>query len=85
MLVVLVRPEDLEMPISGFSDYLTPIDRFFVRSHVYTPRIDAGQWRLTVGGEVANALTFTLEDLRRLPSAEIVSVLECAGKRAQLL
>ena len=79
MLVRSVRPEDLEMPISGFSDYLTPIDRFFVRSHVYTPRIDAGQWRLTVGGEVASALTFTLEDLRRLPSAEIVSVLECAG------
>ena len=67
------------MPLSGFSDYLTPIDRFFVRSHVYTPRLDAGQWRLTVGGDVASALTFTIEDLRRLPSAEIVSVLECAG------
>ena len=28
------------MPLSGFSDYITPIDRFFVRSHVYAPRVD---------------------------------------------
>ena len=63
----------------GFSDYITPIDQFFVRSHVYTPRVDISQWRLTVEGEVANALTLTLDDLRRLPSVELVSVLECAG------
>ncbi len=55
MLVRSARPEDLEMPISGFSDYITPIDRFFVRSHVYTPRIEISQWRLTVGGDVTNA------------------------------
>ena len=28
------------MPLSGFSDYITPIDRFFVRTHVYAPRVD---------------------------------------------
>jgi hypothetical protein len=43
------------MPIEGFSDYITPLDRFFVRSHVYTPRVDIGQWHLTIDGEVANA------------------------------
>jgi DMSO/TMAO reductase YedYZ molybdopterin-dependent catalytic subunit len=78
MLVRSNRPQDLEMPLSGFADYITPIDRFFVRSHVYTPRIDAGQWRLRIEGG-ANALTLTMDDLRRMPSAEIVSVLECAG------
>jgi sulfite oxidase len=79
MLVRSARPLDLEMPISGFSDYITPIDRFFVRSHVYTPRVDIGQWRLTIEGEVANSLMLTMEDLRRMPSVELVSVLECAG------
>ena len=79
MIVRSARPLDLEMPIEGFSDYITPIDRFFVRSHVYTPRVDIGQWRLTVDGEVANALTLTIDDLRRMPSVELVSVLECAG------
>ena len=79
MLVRSARPEDLEMPLSGFSDYITPIDRFFVRSHVYTPRIDIGQWRLKVEGEVTSSLTLSIDDLRRLPSVELVSVLECAG------
>ena len=40
MVVRSVRPEDLEMPLSGFSDYITPIERFFVRTHVYAPRVD---------------------------------------------
>jgi DMSO/TMAO reductase YedYZ molybdopterin-dependent catalytic subunit len=79
MLVRSARPLDLEMPISGFSDYITPIDRFFVRSHVYTARVDIGQWRLAVDGDVANPQTLTMDDLRRMPMAEVVSVLECAG------
>jgi DMSO/TMAO reductase YedYZ molybdopterin-dependent catalytic subunit len=79
MIVRSARPLDLEMPIEGFSDYITPIDRFFVRTHVYAPRVDIGQWRLTVDGEVASNLTLTMDDLRRMPSVELVSVLECAG------
>jgi DMSO/TMAO reductase YedYZ molybdopterin-dependent catalytic subunit len=79
MIVRSARPLDLEMPIAGFSDYITPLDRFFVRSHVYTPRVEIAQWRLTVDGEVATALSLTLDDLRRMPSVELVSVLECAG------
>src|SRR6185436_1799176 len=79
MIVRSARPLDLEMPLSGFSDYITPIDRFFVRTHVYTPRLDVGQWRLRIDGNVTDALTLTMDDVRRMPSAELVSVLECAG------
>jgi DMSO/TMAO reductase YedYZ molybdopterin-dependent catalytic subunit len=79
MLVRSIRPQDVEMPLSGFVDYITPIARFFVRSHVYTPPIDLDAWRLTVGGDVTTSLTMTLDDLRKLPAVEIVSVLECAG------
>ena len=31
MLVRSVRPEDLEMPLSGFSDYITPIEHPQIR------------------------------------------------------
>ena len=48
MLVRSVRPEDLEMPLSGFSDYITPIEHFFVRTHVYVPSVNASEWRLTI-------------------------------------
>src|ERR1035438_1227438 len=79
MLVRSVRPEDLEMPLSGFSDYITPIEHFFVRTHVYVPQVSLVSWRLKVEGEVATPLTLTMEDLRKLPAVEMVSVVECAG------
>ena len=79
MLVRSVRPEDLEMPLSGFSDYITPIEHFFVRTHVYVPKVNPNEWRLNLAGEVAMPLTLTLDDLKKLPAAELVSVVECAG------
>ncbi len=79
MLVRSVRPEDLEMPLSGFSDYITPIEHFFVRTHVYVPTVNVNDWQLKVEGEVALPLSLTMENLRKLPAVELVSVVECAG------
>jgi DMSO/TMAO reductase YedYZ molybdopterin-dependent catalytic subunit len=79
MNVLSKRPEDLEMPLSGFSDYITPIEHFFVRTHVYVPTVNLNDWRLSVDGEVATPLTLTMDDLKKLPSVEMVSVVECAG------
>jgi len=79
MLVRSIRPEDLEMPLSGFADYITPIEHFFVRTHVYVPTVNVDEWRLKVEGEVATPLTLTLQDLKELPAMELVSVVECAG------
>ena len=79
MNVLSTRPEDLEMPLSGFSDYITPIEHFFVRTHVYVPTVNLPHWRLAVDGEVGTPLTLTMEELKKLPSVELVSVVECAG------
>lgn len=79
MLVRSARPEDLEMPLSGFSDYITPIDHFFVRTHVYVPTVSANEWRLKIEGEVAAPQVLALDDLKKLPAVDIVSVVECAG------
>ncbi len=79
MIVNSTRPEDLEMPLSGFSDFITPVDHFFVRTHVYVPTVELSQWRLKVDGQVATPLAWTMDDLKKLPSVELVSVLECAG------
>ena len=57
------------MPLSGFSDYITPIERFFVRTHVSVPRVDLTDWRLKIDGEVATPLTLTMDDMRRLPAS----------------
>jgi DMSO/TMAO reductase YedYZ molybdopterin-dependent catalytic subunit len=79
MLVRSVRPEDLEMPLSGFADYITPIEHFFVRTHVYVPAVNLNEWRLKIEGEVATPLVLTLDDLKKLPAVDLVSVVECAG------
>src|SRR5262249_45337235 len=79
MIVKSARPEDLEMPLSGFSDYITPIEHFFVRTHVYEPKVDLASWKLTVHGSSGDPVTFTMEDLRRRPSVEMIAVTECAG------
>jgi sulfite oxidase len=79
MIVRAKRPEDLEMPAAGFSDFITPIDRFFVRTHVPVPDVDLATWRLKIEGHVSTPLTLSMDDLRRMPSFELPAVLECAG------
>ena len=79
MIVRSPRPQDLEMQPNGFQDWITPIDRFFVRSHTYAPQVNAGEWSLKVDGVVDRPMTFTLADVKKLPRVELVGVLECAG------
>lgn len=79
MIVRSKRPEDLEMPLDGFRDLITPADRFFVRSHHYVPTVDPVSWRLQVEGEVQRPLTLAFEEIKRLTRVELTGVLECAG------
>jgi DMSO/TMAO reductase YedYZ molybdopterin-dependent catalytic subunit len=79
MTVLSPRPEDLEMPLDGFTEWITPIDRFFVRSHVYTPKVNLSEWGLKIDGVVGQPMTLTMGDLKMLPRVELVGVLECAG------
>lgn len=79
MKILSSRPEDFEMPLDGFSTWITPIEKFFVRSHHYTPEVKLDQWKLTVGGKVDSPLTLDMAALRAMPKVELVGVLECAG------
>jgi DMSO/TMAO reductase YedYZ molybdopterin-dependent catalytic subunit len=79
MIVRSPRPQDLEMQTDGFQEWITPVDRFFVRCHTYTPQVNAAEWSLKVDGAVERSLTLTMEDLKKLPRVEFIGVLECAG------
>ncbi|HLJ48507.1 MAG TPA: sulfite oxidase [Bryobacteraceae bacterium] len=79
MIVRSLSPTDLEMPLQGFNEAITPIDRFFVRCHTLTPKVDAKTWNLKIDGLVSRPLTLTMADLRKMPRFELVAVLECAG------
>ncbi|MFI5763468.1 sulfite oxidase [Streptomyces sp. NPDC051563] len=60
---------------------LTPIDRFFVRNHTVTPRLDAHDWRLKVWGDALTGgpVEFSYDRLRALPAVERTLFIECAG------
>jgi len=81
------RPPNYETPIEYFRDAITPNDAFFVRYHLAViPEVDAKTWKISVGGDgVAGDQTqLTLEDLKALPSAEVVAVNQCSGNRRGL-
>lgn len=68
-----------ETPLELLTDYLTPNDLFFIRSH-WIPRIpDVAVWSLTIDGEVERQLTLTMSELKKMPRAEATCVLQCAG------
>lgn len=79
MIIRSPKPEDLEMPLNGFTDWITPIDRFFVRCHTYTPKVNSSEWSLKIDGKVDRPITLTMDDLKKLPRLEMVAVMECAG------
>ncbi len=79
-LIARVRnPDNLEFPFPTLDRFLTPNDRFYVRSHFATPDLRVKTWRLRVEGVVDNPLELTFDQLRKLPTRTVPALLECAG------
>jgi DMSO/TMAO reductase YedYZ molybdopterin-dependent catalytic subunit len=80
------RPPNYETPIEYFRTAITPNDAFFVRYHLSViPEIDANSWKISVGGDGANGQAeITLDDLKKMPAAEVVAVNQCSGNRRGL-
>ena len=59
--------------------WITPNDKFFHVGHYGVPEIDAGKWKLEIGGRVAHPQSLTLAAIKALPKKEVVFTLECSG------
>ena len=79
MIIRQKEPANLETPLGQVDSYVTPTELFYIRSHFSAPALEEGSYRLRVGGAVKNALSLSLEQLRKLPSATRTVTLECAG------
>ncbi|MBE0545104.1 MAG: sulfite oxidase [Verrucomicrobia bacterium] len=79
MIVREREPLNLEMPFGSLAGFLTPVDRFFVRSHFAIPQIDAKTWRLKIEGEVETPLELTYDQVRAMGSRTVAVTMECAG------
>lgn len=62
--------------------WITPLSRFYVRSHAASPQIDVADFRLTVEGLVNKPLTLSIDELQsRFRPASVVATMCCAGNR----
>ena len=80
LLVRSLRPPDYETPVALLDSYITPLEHFYVRSHMPIPMaLDASSWSLQIEGDINTPTSLSLDDLRKMPSASVTAVLECAG------
>ncbi|MCI0463353.1 MAG: sulfite oxidase [Gemmataceae bacterium] len=75
----LRNPDNLEFPFATLDRFLTPTDRFYVRSHFPTPSLEVKSWRLRVEGVVDKPLDLTFDQLRKFPERTVPALLECSG------
>lgn len=68
-----------QAPLQDVTGIITPSPVHFIRSHTTLPDIDPKQYRLLIHGLVDRPLSFTLDDLKRLPSESRIHFLECQG------
>src|SRR5437016_6213699 len=62
----------------------TPKDQFFTTQHYGHPVVDPATFRLKVSGLVERPKAFSLDELRKMRSAELVFGFECSGNRRPL-
>lgn len=62
----------------------TPKDQFFTTQHYGHPTIDPAAYRLRVSGLVNKPLTFSIDELRKMRSTELIFGFECSGNRRPL-
>lgn len=82
LIVRVTRPYDAETSVQEFLSWVTPNDRFFVRSHFGPPppeRMDKATWRLTLSGLVEHPLTLSLDDLAKFEEVSVTAVVQCSG------
>lgn len=78
------RPWDLETPVEVFTEFLTPNERFFVRSHHPEPKLKESEWKLTVEAPEREPVTIDLTALKKFEPATVTAVLQCAGNSRAL-
>ena len=74
-------PERRIIDIRTIDGPFTPTDEFFTVQHYGHPVIDPATYRLRVSGVVDPATSLSIDELRKMPSRELVFGFECSGNR----
>ena len=77
------RAVRIRTPVMDLEGLITPTNLHYTVQHFDVPEVvPTGKWSLTIEGEVKNPVTFSFEDLRRLPGRTVRTVMECSGSDA---
>ena len=73
-------------PLQDYAGIITPASLHFVQYHAsHFPDIDAKDHRLTIHGLVDRPLSFSMDDLKRLPSVTRIHFLECHANSSPMI
>jgi sulfane dehydrogenase subunit SoxC len=73
-------------PLQDYAGIITPAPVHFVQQHSsHLPEIDPRQHRLTIHGMVDRPLSFSMDDLQRLPSVSRIHFVECHGNSSPII
>jgi len=73
-------------PLQDYAGIITPAPLHFVQYHAsHFPDIDAQQHRLTIHGLVDRPLSFSIDDLKSLPSVSRIHFLECHANSSPMI
>jgi sulfane dehydrogenase subunit SoxC len=72
-------------PLQDSVGIITPSSLFYVATHrgSFVPQLDPQTHRLMIHGLVDRPLTFTMDELKRLPYVSRIHFVECQGNRAR--
>jgi len=74
-----------QLDIRKIDGILTSKDKFFTTQHFTKPDVDPVAYRLKFTGMVKKPTEFTLADLKKMKSTEIVNGFECSGNSARAI
>jgi DMSO/TMAO reductase YedYZ molybdopterin-dependent catalytic subunit len=77
-------PDRRNLDIRTIEGPFTPKDQFFTTQHYGHPMVDPAAFRLKISGLVEHPLSLSLDDLKKMRSAELIAGFECSGNRRPL-
>jgi sulfane dehydrogenase subunit SoxC len=73
-------------PLQDYVGIITPASLHFMQYHAsHLPNIDAAQHRLTVHGLVDRPTSFSIDDLKQMPSVSRIHFLECHANSSPMI
>jgi DMSO/TMAO reductase YedYZ molybdopterin-dependent catalytic subunit len=83
-IVLAPAPDRRIIDIRKINGPFTPAAEFATTQHYGHPEIDPAAFRLKLSGLIVRPKSFSLDELRRLGTADLVAGFECSGNRRPL-